>query len=134
MISIFCINYFSILAVRNEKKKQRLAAFTYHAYLSAEIRLISFLMQMQKKRKSACNPIISVFLLHVQIRVIGKSCLKHKKQTIFLNSESSYDFRILFVLINFLYLPYAREKNNDFEATYDFHILYFPYLPFATEN
>ena len=54
MISIFCINYFSILAVRNKKKKQkkqRLATFTDHAYLSAEMRLICFSMQMQKKRQ-----------------------------------------------------------------------------------
>ena len=84
MISIFCINYFSILAVRNEKKQQRLAAFTDHAYLSTEMHLISFSMQVQKKRKSACNPKISVFLLHAQIRVIGKSRLKRKTQTIFL--------------------------------------------------
>ena len=69
--------------MRNEKKPQHLAAFTDHANLSAEIRLISFSIQMQKKGKSAYNPIISVFLLHAQIRVIGKSHLKRKKQTIF---------------------------------------------------
>ena len=48
---------------QQKTKKQRLATFTDHAYLSAEMRLICFFMQMQKKRQRAFNPIISVFLL-----------------------------------------------------------------------
>ena len=51
MISIFCINYFSILAVRNEKKqKQRLVTFTDDAYLSAEMRMICFFQCKCRKK------------------------------------------------------------------------------------
>ena len=84
MIFIFILVTFLYLLCTTKKNQQRLATFTNHAYLSAEIHLIYFSAQMQKKRQSACNPIISVFLLHVRIRVIGKSLLKREKKTIFL--------------------------------------------------
>ena len=72
--------------------------------------------------------------ISAQIRVIGKSRLNRKKTNNYFNSETSYDFHILYWLIFYTYRTQGKNNNNNFEATYDFHILYFPYLPFTTEN
>ena len=83
MISIFCINYFSILAVRNEKKTTDFSNFYQSRVLICRnAHDMFFNANAQKKVKciQSNNKCISAA---AQIRVIGKSRLKRKKQTSF---------------------------------------------------
>ena len=82
MISIFCINYFSTLAMRNEKKQTAFGNFYRSRVLICRNAHMFFNANAEKKVKciQSNNKCISAAAL---IRVIGKSRLKRKKQTSF---------------------------------------------------